>query len=119
MITIHSRIKELRKLLRLSQEEFSKRIDISRSNLANIEKGNVMLTDRVKNSIIREFNVNEVWFETGKGDVFVDTTDILIESLAKNHHLDEIDKKTIRNFLKLSDEKRKQVLGYVDRLLNE
>jgi len=119
VIPIQSRIKELRKLLKLSQEAFAKKINMSRSNLANIENGTVMLTDRVKNTILKEFNVNVEWFNTGEGVVFNDITDNLINELAIENSLDEIDKQTIRNFIKLTDSQRKQVLGYIHRLLKE
>ncbi len=119
MVTIQSRIKEIRKLLKLSQEVFAKKINMSRSNLANIENGTVMLTDRVKNTILKEFNINPKWFETGEGIVFKDITEELINKLSIENSLDEIDKQTIRNFIQLTDSERKQVLGYIHRLLEE
>ncbi|GKX31389.1 hypothetical protein SH1V18_38690 [Vallitalea longa] len=119
VLIIQSRIKELRKFLKLNQVEFAKRINMSRSNLANIENGTVMLTTRVKNTILKEFNVNENWFTTGEGVVFNDITDNLIDELAIQNSLDEIDKQTIRYFLQLTDSQRKQVLGYIHRLLEE
>lgn len=92
---------------------------MSRSNLANIEKGTVRLTDRVKHVILKEFHVNEEWFNTGLGNIFIDITDQVMHTLKDQHQLDDIDIQTIKNFLKLSDKKRKQVLGYIDRLLQE
>lgn len=116
---MHFRVKELRELLKLSQQVFSNRIDMSRSNLANIENGTVSLTPRVKKAIIREFRVNETWLDTGKGEIFIKSQQSLIDELAAIYSLDDIDIKTIENFLLLSSKKRKQVLGYIDRLLNE
>lgn len=116
---IRSRIKELRKILGINQDLFANRISMSRSNLANIENGNVSLTDRVKNNIITEFNVNEEWFVTGKGEVFNNITSNLIDQLIKENSLDEIDKQTLTYFIQLDDASRKQVLGYIHRLLEE
>ncbi|GMQ55682.1 hypothetical protein AN1V17_00740 [Vallitalea sediminicola] len=116
---IRSRIKELRKILDINQELFAQRISMSRSNLANIENGNVSLTDRVKNNIITEFNVNKDWFVSGKGEVFNNITSNLISQLIKENSLDEIDKQTLTYFIKLDDTGRKQVLGYIHRLLEE
>ena len=46
-MSIGTRIKEIRKDNGLSQADFAKRIDISRSNLSNLEIERVSLTDRV------------------------------------------------------------------------
>ncbi|EHI98007.1 helix-turn-helix domain protein [Clostridium sp. DL-VIII] len=68
---VYERLKDLRKnVLKLNQEEFSKNIGLSRSNIANIEVGRINLTDRVISDICKEFNVNENWLRTGDGDMF-------------------------------------------------
>lgn len=68
---IYERIRELRKYeLGLTQQEFSERINISRSNLGNIEVGKVEATDRLISDICREFDVNEEWLRTGEGEPF-------------------------------------------------
>jgi len=64
-----NRIKKLRNENDMTQEEFSKRINISRSNLAGIETGKVGITDRIINDICREFNINDIWLRTGKGNM--------------------------------------------------
>ena len=70
-MNINERIRHLRKNeLKMTQNIFASKIDISRSNLGNIETGEVSVTERVIASICREFNVNEVWLRNGTGDVF-------------------------------------------------
>lgn len=70
-LEIRKRIKELRKTtLSLTQGEFSKEINISRSNLANIESGLINVTDRVINDICSKFSVSENWLRTGEGEMF-------------------------------------------------
>lgn len=49
---------ELRKILKLTQEEMSASLKISRSNYGNIETGKVGLTERVKSDICDIYNVN-------------------------------------------------------------
>lgn len=77
-VTINQRLKYLRKnVLHLTQEEFAPRIKISRSNLGSIEIGRTNLTERVKNDICAEFNVNMDWLECGAGgdeNIFIETT---------------------------------------------
>ena len=70
-MNIGDRIRYLRKeVLKCTQQTFSSRIDISRSNLGNIETGEVAVTERVISSICREFNVNEEWLRNGTGEMF-------------------------------------------------
>lgn len=59
-----------KKLLKMNQEDFSKRIGLKRSSLANIEAGYVNLTDRNIELICAAYNVNENWLRTGEGDPF-------------------------------------------------
>lgn len=67
---IGDRIKYLRKnVLDLTQQEFSKCINLSRSNLGNIETGRIDVTDRVLSDICQKFNVSEDWLRTGEGEV--------------------------------------------------
>jgi transcriptional regulator with XRE-family HTH domain len=67
---MYNRIKEVRKRLGLSQQEFAERLSISRSNLGNIETGAISVTSRVIESVCREYSVNEAWLRTGEGEMF-------------------------------------------------
>lgn len=65
-----NRISEIRKHTGLTQEEFAKRINMSRNYIWMIEKGERIPADRTIGDICREFGVNRVWLETGVGDPF-------------------------------------------------
>lgn len=65
-----NRISEIRKLTGLTQEEFAKRINMSRNYIWMIEKGERVPAYRTVGDICREFGVNRVWLETGVGDPF-------------------------------------------------
>lgn len=67
---MNNRVRELRKSLRLTQAEFAKMINISRSNLGAIENGRVNLTRRVINDICKTFSVSENWLIKGEGKTF-------------------------------------------------
>lgn len=64
------RIKELRKALSLTQQEFSERIGVKRNTVAQYEMGRNPPNDTVITLICREFNVSEEWLRTGAGDMF-------------------------------------------------
>ena len=67
-MTIGERLNFLREeKLNVSQEEFGKKIGVSRFSISNYESGKRNLTDRVISDICREFDVNEVWLRNGDG----------------------------------------------------
>lgn len=68
-----NRIKEIRKELDLTQQEFADRLGIKRGGVANYEIGRNEPADSVISLICREFNVNEDWLRNGTGDMFLPT----------------------------------------------
>lgn len=68
---INSRVKDLRKIAKLTQNEFSDKLGITQGTLSGIENGNVTVSNQIITSICREFNVTEKWLKTGQGEIFV------------------------------------------------
>lgn len=66
-----SRIKLLRKELGVTQEMLAAKLGIGKSALSMIETGKAALSERNKNILVQELNVNPDWIETGKGDMFL------------------------------------------------
>lgn len=67
---IGGRVKEIRKALSMKQEELSAVIGIGKSALSMIETGRAALSERNKNILIQELNLNPDWLDTGKGEIF-------------------------------------------------
>ena len=57
-------------MLNLSQEEFAKKLGISRGYLANIEKGLRTPPDRILRLISHTFGVSYEWLKYGKGEMW-------------------------------------------------
>jgi len=70
-MTTNDRIKQIRKLKNLTQQEFANRLGIKRSTISNYEMGRNNPVDSVISLICREFNVNEEWLRNGTGDMFL------------------------------------------------
>lgn len=103
----YERIRHLRKkILGMTLEEFSGKIHISRSNLGNIETGRICLTERVLSDICRAFHVNRTWILEGKEPVFEEESDPLDDMIVKLYAV-------------LTDENKKYLYGYMQRLLEE
>ena len=69
---MNERIKELRRALNLTQQEFADKLNIKRGAIANYEVGRNEPIDAVISLICREFNVNEEWLRNGTGEMFVE-----------------------------------------------
>lgn len=59
------RIAELRKSLNLTQDEFAKKLGLSRNYIWMIEKGERIPPDRTISDICRIFGINEDWLRYG------------------------------------------------------
>ena len=75
------RIKQLRHILGLTQQNFSDRLKIKRGAIANYEIGRNNPSDSVIALICREFNINEKWLCNGTGKIFKSDRDTAIVRL--------------------------------------
>lgn len=66
-----NRIKQLRKVLGLTQKEFGERIGVKPNTIGTYEIGRNEPIDAVISLICREFDVNEHWLRTGEGEMFI------------------------------------------------
>lgn len=122
---IKDRIRELRKKhlpKKLTQDQFAKAINISRSNMGNIETGEVNVTDRLISQICFTFNVNESWLRFGNGDIFLDETQNAITNTNILLNLDSTERQFLEAYLKLEDADRtnlKSALKKIVKNINE
>ena len=120
---INERIKHLRKNeLKMTQQSFSKRIKLSRSNIGNIETGEVSVTDRVVLSICEEFGVNEDWLRNGTEPIFTDKSreEEIAEIMAETLKLDvSINSERIMKALAKLSEKELEALAIIAESLAE
>lgn len=69
---IGERIKELRKALKLSQTEFGVNIGVGLGVVRNLESSITLPSPAQIDLIVRVFNVNRAWLETGEGEMLVE-----------------------------------------------
>lgn len=69
-ITSNSRIKELRKSMKLSQQAFADELGVSRSYLGNIEMEICEPSYNFLRSLVDTYNVNINWILKGMGDMY-------------------------------------------------
>lgn len=66
---MHTRIKELRKSLHLTQTEFGKQLGLTKDQIANIEGNRVKIKDSFIKSLCLAYGVNEEWLINGNGEM--------------------------------------------------
>lgn len=101
-MTQKERLIKVREYHKLSQEEFGKRIGVSRFSVSNYESGKRNLTDRVVRDICREFNINYDWLTEGEGEMISDIDDdlgVILDQLLV--HESDFSKRIFRAFLKM------------------
>ena len=115
---MNERLKILRESLKLSQEEFGNRIGSKRNTIANYELGRRNPSNTVVLAICREFHVNYYWLTEGKGEMLVGTPQSVVDEIAEDYNLDELDKKIIEKYLELSEDNRKVVKEYLKSIFS-
>ena len=81
MEKINDRVRILRKNLGLTLEKFGNRLGVGKNAISRIETGKNGVTDQMKKSICREFNVDYIWLTTGEGEMFQDSDDAFLEQI--------------------------------------
>ena len=103
----YERIRYLRKkILKQTLKEFSDKINMSGSNLGNIETGKIGLTERVLLDICRTFGVRKDWLENGNEPIF-------------ENNINPLDIEISKLYSSLNEENKKFLYGYIQRLLEE
>lgn len=69
-MTQGERVKEVRKSLNLTMEQFGNKLGVTKVAISNIEKEKRNLTEQMSRAICREFNVSEEWLKTGEGEMY-------------------------------------------------
>lgn len=70
-----NRLKEIRIKLQMTQQTMAKYLGIGKSALSMIETGKAALSERNKNILVQNLNLNPQWLDTGEGEMFLDNKD--------------------------------------------
>lgn len=100
---MNNRIKLIRKRADLSQDEFGKKIGITKSSVSLLESGKNNPSDQTIKLLCSEFGVNEDWLRTGAGG-------------EENMYIPE-DMMFLKNAGKLAKEKNKFKQFYLNMLM--
>lgn len=114
-MTQGERVKEVRKSLSLTLEEFGEKVGVQRSAVSKIERGDRGLTDQMIKSICREFNVNYDWLMYGDGEMFSNLPQTVLDELCRQYSMDDFDRQLIALYLEMTEDER----GLLKRKIRE
>lgn len=112
---MRTRIKEIRKDKHLTQTEFGERIGLTQNSITLIETGKRNISDYSIRNLCREFNVNEEWLRTGKGEMYHPDSGDEIQALADKYHLSPKFKIFIEKLVNSSPEAQDAIVDLIAR----
>lgn len=110
---MNERIKQIRRELGLTQQEFAERIGLRQNSIALIESGKRNISDQAVLSICREYGINEEWLRTGWGDKKTNNSDSELEALTEKYNLSAADRVLIEKYIGLKPGVREAVLKFM------
>lgn len=116
---IDERIRAIRKDKGLTMQAFGESIGMSKASISGIESGKNGPSEQTIRLICSVYKVNYFWLKEGKGSMYLDDTDNLVDEIAIEQNLDPDTTRTLKRLLRLSPDSQKIVLKAIDTLLNE
>lgn len=113
------RIKAIRAAKGINQTKFAECLSMSRSAVCKLESGENNPSDQTINLICREFNVNESWLRTGRGEMFLKTPNTLIEQLKQKYSMDDFETSIVEEYLNLPADKRAVFKEFIYKLASK
>ena len=116
---MNSRLKDIRKALRLTQKEFAARLGITDSGISRLEKGQNQLTDQLIRAICREYKVNYEYLKNGIGEMFVEVPQTVVDELCAQYDLDDFDRIMLQEYLKMDEASRNVLKTYIRKICGQ
>lgn len=113
---MNERLREVRRALGMTLEEFGKGVGVTRSAIGRIEKGERALTEQMVLSICRTFHVDYFWLTEGTGEMFLSVPDNVLYEISAEYDLDDLDQKIIEKYLNLPKEQRAVIKNYLKEI---
>lgn len=116
---MNERIKQLRKTLGFTQQEFAERIGVKRNTIAQYETGRNEPIGSVLNLICKEYNVNPDWLRNGSGEMFIEPATFSLDEYAQANKLNKTEISIIRGFMELNPDTRQAIYNVFSNAFND
>ena len=114
---MNERIKYIRKDQGLTLEKFGERLGVTKTAISNIEKGKRNISEQLLLSICREYHVNETWLRTGAGEPYKDSIGSIVQKMAEEYNLRDLEITVLTEYLKLNESQRKACMDYLENVI--
>lgn len=124
---MNERLKELRKILGLTQQEMADKIGVKRNTIATYESGKVDPSSRTLADICKEFGVREEWLRTGEDPMLVELppedeatklASLLLKGYQGNDEMYGLILDIIRTYASLSEKDQKILKDFIGTVKN-
>lgn len=119
-MTLGERVRYIRDDLDLSRSAFGESLGVSGDSINNIErdrnKGN---SDSLLRLICCTYKVSYQWLTEEIGEPYVRVPSVIVDAAVEKYHLDDLDKKIIEEYMKLSPESRNVFKNYIASVFQE
>lgn len=113
---MNERLKELRSILHLTQQEFADKLGIKRSTVATYEVRKGAPSDAAVLLICSTFGVREEWLRSGIGEIFAPEPESKMEAFAREHDLNDFERNFLERYLRLGKREREAVTAFMEAL---
>lgn len=114
-MTQGERVREVRKSLNMTLDKFGEKLGVKKAAISAIENGNRNITEQMVKSICREYNVNYDYLMYGKGDMFDDLPQTILDELCAQYSLDELDRQIVDIYISLPKQLRDSVKEHIKK----
>lgn len=124
---MNERLKELRKILGLTQQEMADKIGVKRNTIATYESGKVDPSSRTIADICEKFDVREKWLRTGEEPMLVELppedeaaklASLLLKGYQGNDEMYGLILDIIRTYASLSEKDQKILKDFIGTVKN-
>lgn len=124
---MNDRLKKLRKIFGLTQQEMADKINLSRNFIAQIEMGVKEPSDRTISDICEKFDVREEWLRTGEEPMLVELppedeatklAGLLLKGYQGNDEMYGLILDIIRTYASLSEKDQKILKDFIGTVKN-
>lgn len=103
---LEGRLYAIRKDQKLNQEEFGKRLGVTRSAICNYEGGTRPIGEQIILAVCREFSVNALWMRKGIGTPYNPSPNGVIDKLISEYKCSKFEGDFLKTYFQMSEEER-------------
>ena len=113
---MNTRLKQIRKALRLTQADFGELMGLTPTAISKIESGKRGVSNQLLELLNYKLNVNVDWVTTGKGEMFLSSKE-QIQTMINNISKNEKEKELLNKITQLNDENYYFLCNFLDKLI--